>query len=172
MGKTESIKDRRVDVYLDTLERKEKWKGLAEEEDESLSKFVQQCVEYAIEQGGPDFSELGKRAKKIQELEEEVRDLRKEVKQKDMVIERLESDLKRYRMEPFLEEDFDGVREFDQELIEIIKGTDRITSEDLIRRLDIDQTDQDLMKAINSQLQQLESYGLIAHTSKGWRWVG
>lgn len=44
MGKTESIKERRVDVYLDTLDRKGRWTKLAEEADESLSKFVQRCV--------------------------------------------------------------------------------------------------------------------------------
>lgn len=44
MGKTESIKARRVDVYLDTIERKQRWTRKADEADTSLSKFVQQCV--------------------------------------------------------------------------------------------------------------------------------
>lgn len=76
MGKTDTIKDRRVDVYLDSLERKERWTELADEEGESLSKFVQKCVEYAIEQGGPDFAELGEESKQIQQLGEEVRERR------------------------------------------------------------------------------------------------
>jgi len=172
MGKTESIKERRVDVYLDTLDRKERWTELADEEDESLSKFVQKCVEYAIEQGGPDFTEMGERSKKLQELEQEVRELRKELKQKDIVIEKLESDLKQYRMQPFLDEEHEGVREYDQELIELLRATDRITSEELVRQLNVDQTDRNLMQSLDNQLQQLESYGLIAHTSQGWRWVG
>jgi len=172
MGKTESIKERRVDVYLDTLDRKERWTELADEEDESLSKFVQKCVEYAIEQGGPDFTEMGESSKKLQELEQEVRELRKELKQKDIVIEKLESDLKQYRMQPFLDEEYEGVREYDQELIELLRATDRITSEELVRQLNVDQTDRNLMQSLDNQLQQLESYGLIAHTSQGWRWVG
>lgn len=61
MGKTESIKERRVDVYLDTLDRKERWTRIADEERQSLSKFVQKSVEYAIESGGPDYAELGDR---------------------------------------------------------------------------------------------------------------
>lgn len=75
MGKTDRIKERRVDVYLDSLARKERWSILAEEADESLSTFVQQCVEYAIEQGGPDFAELGEESKKIQDLENTIDDL-------------------------------------------------------------------------------------------------
>lgn len=106
MGKTDTIKERRVDVYLDTLERKERWQEIAEEEDESLSKFVQRAVEYAIEMGGPDFSDVGERSEKIQELQEEVRDLHQDVKQKDIVIEKLESELRRHRLEPFTEDDF------------------------------------------------------------------
>ena len=71
MGKTDTIKDRRVDVYVDTINRKERWSRIADEEDESLSQFVQQCVEYAIEKGGPDFTELGEESKQIQALEED-----------------------------------------------------------------------------------------------------
>lgn len=172
MGKTESIKERRVDVYLDTLDRKERWTRKADEEGESLSKFVQKCVEYAIEKGGPDFAELGERSKNLQDLEQEVKSLRNEVKQKNIVIDKLESDLRRYRMEPFLEDDYEGVRKFDQELIELLKGTDRIKSEELVHELGVDQTDREIMQSIDSQLQQLESYGLITHTTHGWRWVG
>lgn len=171
MGKTESIKERRVDVYLDTLERKERWTELADEADESLSKFVQRCVEYAIERGGPDFAKLGERSKKIQELEEDVRELRKEVKQKNIVIEKLQSDLQRHRLEPFMEDDYEGLRDYDRELIEILQNSDRITGDELIRRLDIDPSETDLMQAVDRQLQQLEKYGLVDNTSKGWRWV-
>jgi len=49
MAKTASIKECRVDVYLDTLERKERWSELAEAQGDSLSKFVQKAVGYAIE---------------------------------------------------------------------------------------------------------------------------
>jgi cell division protein FtsB len=172
MGKTETIKDRRVDVYLDTLERKERWKQLADEEGESLSKFVQKCVEYALEQGGVDYAELSDRAKKIQELEEELTELRKEVKQKDTVIEKLESDLRKYRMEPFTEGEFQGTREFDQELIEILQRSTRVTGRELRNRLDIDPNETELMQALDKQLQQLEGYGLVESTTNGWRWTG
>jgi len=172
MGKTESIKERRVDVYLDTLGRKARWTEIAEEADESLSKFVQQCVEYAIEQGGPDITELGEQSKKIQDLEQEVTELRKEVNQKDIVIEKLENDLRRARVEPFQEERHEGKRKYDQELIKVLQETDSITSEELIRRLGVDQSDPKLMEGIDNQLKQLESYGLIDHTPHGWRWVG
>lgn len=45
MGKTDTIKDRRVDVYVDTIDRKKRWTQNAGEVGESLSLFGQQCVE-------------------------------------------------------------------------------------------------------------------------------
>lgn len=172
MGKTDTIKDRRVDVYVDSLERKEKWTRLAEQEDESLSQFVQQCVEYTIEQGGPDFTELGEESKQIQDLEEEVNDLRRDVKQKEMVIEKLETELKALRTEPFLDEEFEGRRQYDEDLIEELKRADRLTGEELLRRLGVDPAKTELVKGLNTQLKQLEEYGLIRSTPKGWVWTG
>jgi predicted RNase H-like nuclease (RuvC/YqgF family) len=171
MGKTESIKERRVDVYLDTLGRKERWTELAEEADESLSKFVQQCVEYAIEQGGPDFTELSEQSKKIQTLEDELTDLQKDIKQKEIVIDKLESELKRHRTKPFTQEEFEGVRQYDQDLIDILQSAERITGDEILRRLDIDPTETELVQGIDQQLQHLESFGLVTNTPKGWRWT-
>lgn len=171
MGKTDTIKDRRVDVYVDSLDRKERWTKQADEADESLSQFVQQCVEYAIERGGPDFTELGEESKQIQELEEEVRDLRQDIKQKEIVIEKLESELKEYRTQPFVSGgDFEGRRQYDQELIEELQRADRIDGNELLRRLDIDPANTDLVKAVDSQLQQLENFGLVRSTPQGWVW--
>jgi len=170
MGKTDTIKDRRVDVYVDTIDRKERWSEIAEEEDESLSQFVQQCVEYAIEQGGPDFTELGAESKQIQELEAEVSDLRQDVKQKEIVIDKLETELKELRTQPFLEEEFEGKRTFDQELIEELQRADRLTGDELLRRLDVDPSETELVTGIDTQLQQLEAYGLVRSTPQGWVW--
>jgi predicted RNase H-like nuclease (RuvC/YqgF family) len=170
MGKTDTIKDRRVDVYVDTIDRKERWSRIADEEGESLSKFVQQCVEYAIEKGGPDFTELGEESKQIQELEEEVADLRRDVKQKEMVIDKLESELTELRTQPFLEEDFEGRRKYDEELIDELQRADRITGEELLRRLEVDPSETELVKGINTQLKQLEDYGLVRSTPQGWAW--
>jgi len=170
MGKTDTIKDRRVDVYVDTIDRKERWSRIADEEDESLSQFVQQCVEYAIETGGPDFTELGEESKQIQALEEEVAELRRDVKQKEMVIEKLESELTELRTQPFLEADFEGRRQYDEELIDELQRADRITGDELLRRLNVDPSETDLVNGIDTQLKQLEGYGLVRSTPKGWEW--
>lgn len=172
MGKTDSINNRRVDVYVDTIERKEEWVEHAEAAGESLSKFVQQCVEYAIRQGGPDFAELGQESKRIQELEAEVRELEKDVKQKQVVIDKLESELRQLRSAPFVEDGFEGRRQYDEELIEVIQNSQRITGDEILRRLDVDPMETEVVRGINAQLEQLERFGLVESTPKGWRWDG
>jgi len=172
MGKTDTIKDRRVDVYLDTMERKERWSRIADEENESLSKFVQQCVEYALEKGGPDFTELAEESKEIQELKEEVNELQRDVEQKEIVIEKQKTELKKLRSKPFLEDSSEGTRKYDEEIIEELKSADRIPADELIRRLDVDPGDAELVEGINTQLQQLEDYGLVRSTPQGWVWEG
>lgn len=171
MGKTDSIKQRRVDVYLDTLDRKERWSEIAEEEGDSLSKFVQKAVEYAIEQGGPNFGELSEDSQRIQELEQQVTELQTEIQQKDIVIEKLEDDLRELRMEPFEEEEFEGTRQYDPTLIEILRSGPAVTGDQIRERLDIDPTDTEAMKGLDQQLQQLEAYGLVESTPDGWQWV-
>lgn len=170
MGKTDTIKDRRVDVYLDSLERKERWTELAEAADESLSTFVQQCVEYAIEQGGPDFAELGAESKKIQELETTIDELREDIRQKEIVIEKHEAELRKHRVEPFLEDDFEGTRAYDEELIDILRDSTTVSGDELLQRLDIDPSETDLVQGVDRQLKQLERYGLIRSTPQGWVW--
>lgn len=75
-------------------------------------------------------------------------------------------------MEPFLDEEFEGVREYDRELIEILQQAGRIESDELVQRLGVKPSQTDLMKGIDQQLHQLERFGLVASTAHGWRWIG
>lgn len=145
---------------------------MADKADQSLSRFIQHCVEYAIEQGGPDYGELGEESQQIQELERELRELQKEIKQKDIVIEKLESEIRQMRVKPFLDENFEGTRQYDRELIEVLQGSDRVTGSEVLNRLDIDPMETELVQGVNRQLEQLEEYGLVKSTANGWVWVG
>lgn len=172
MGKTDTINDRRVDVYLDSIEQKAQWVETAEESDMSLSNFVQACVEYTIEQGGPDFLEAGSSAGEMQDLRDTLRERKATIEEKDMVIEDLRTELKRYRAEPFLDEDFEGQRAFDQDLVEVLQHGGAVTADTLLRELNIDAQNVELREAIQNQLEQLKRYGLVKETVHGWTWEG
>lgn len=69
---------------------------------------------------GPGFGEPGERSKRIQALEDEISDLREELNQKNVVINKLQSDLREYRLQPFTDDDFEGGRKYEEQLITIL----------------------------------------------------
>jgi hypothetical protein len=171
--KTETIKERAIYVYLPSHEMVKAWKKRAEKQGVSISKFVIEHVENSLQQEeDPVYKPRGELVKEISELRNEIKDLRKDNRQKRIVIERLENELRRYRAEVFLEEDFKGVRKYDKELIEILKRRGVVDSDNLLRDLGIDPRDSNLVKAVSKQLESLEAYGLISPTKRGWRWRG
>jgi hypothetical protein len=87
-------------------------------------------------------------------------------------LEKYENELKRYRNQAFVEDKFEGARKYNRELIAILKRGVTIDSYKLLEELGIDPNDTDLVKAISTQLEDLEKYGLVTSTQRGWRWMG
>jgi len=144
VGKTETIKERAIWVYLPSIEQKERWQKFAEQSGVSLSKWV------------------------IETVEEAIRPIR----------EKLERELRRYRAEPFLAPEFEGVRRYDKELIELLRSSQSLngkpkalTDTEILQYLGIDPTEEEAIKAVSAQLANLEAYGIMKSTPKGWRWV-
>jgi predicted transcriptional regulator len=172
-GKTETIKERAIYVYLPSHEMVKAWKRRAERQGVSISKFVIEHVENSLQQEeDPTYKPRGELAKEIGDLRKEIKELKDDNRQKRIVVERLETELRRYRAELFSEDEFRGARKYDKELIDTLKSRGVVDSDDLLRDLDIDPRDSDLVKAIASQLENLEAYGLVSSTKRGWRWTG
>jgi hypothetical protein len=171
--KTETIKERSIYVYLPSHEMVKDWKKRAKRQGVSISKFVIEHVENSIQQEeDPTFKPRGDLVKEISELRSELKELKEDNRQKRIVIERLENELRRYRAEVFLEERFEGVRKYDKELIDILKRRGVVDSDELLRELGIDPRESDLVQAVAKQLESLEAYGLVLATKRGWRWQG
>lgn len=171
--KTETIKERSIYVYLPSHKMVKAWKKRAKKQGASISKFVIEHVENSLQQEeDPTFKPRGELVKKISELRAEMKELKEDNRQKRIVIERQENELRRYRAEPFLEEGFASVRKYDRELIEILKKRGVVDSEELLRELGIDPRDSELVKAVSQQLENLEAYGLVTATKRGWRGEG
>ena len=164
-------KSRYVYLYLPSAEDKLRWGKLATEAGVPLTKFVIEIVENALMEES-EFKPRAEMVKEMGDLRDEVRTLRNDLKLKNIVIDKYESELKRYRSATFLEEGFEGTREYGQELIELLKRTNVIDSYRILEELGIDPREADLVKAVSSQLDNLEAYGLVESTSRGWRWIG
>lgn len=164
-------RSRYVYVYLPSPDDKSRWESLAEKAGVPLSRFVIDIVEGALAEQS-DLRPRGELLKELGRLRNENMELREELKQKKIVIERYESELKRYRGEAFLDDKFSGVRKYNRQLIDILRRGETVDSYRLLEELGIDPRDYDLVNAIARQLEELEAYGLVINTSRGWRWVG
>jgi hypothetical protein len=88
------------------------------------------------------------------------------------VLERYESELKHFRSQAFLEEDYKGMRRYAGELVEILKGRGSVDSYRLLELLGIDPRESDLVRAVSRQLEELEGYKLVKTDGRTWKWIG
>ena len=89
----------------------------------------------------------------------------------------MEKEIRKYRAEPFLDTSFEGIRQYDKELISLLKnaksveGKSRfIDNDEILSRLGVEFSETEFVKAVSNQLSRLEGYGLIESSTKGWRW--
>jgi hypothetical protein len=163
-------KTRYVYVYLPSVEDKHRWEKFAEDAGVPLSKFVIESVEDSLAES--EFRPRAEMTKEMGKLKSDNKQLRDELKLKNIVLEKYETELKRYRSEAFLEDKFEGVRRYNKDIVAILKRDATVDSYALLEQLGIDPKESDLVKAVSKQLEDLEAYGLITSTSRGWRWVG
>ncbi len=173
MVSRESLKGRSIYVYLPSDEMSRDWKDRAKKSNVSISQFVLEHVGNSLDQEEGDRS-FKSRAQILQDLrlkDETIEKLGRENEVLTLALERVENELRRYRAEPFLEEDFRGFRGYDKKLVELLRKGEAVDSDHLLRTLKIDPRDASLVKAVDRQLQNLEAYGLVEKTRRGWKWI-
>ena len=172
-GKTETIKQRSIYVYLPSTKMAGDWKSRAEKAGISISKFVMDRVEDSLkreegeEEGYLSRIEL---IKKLKAAEEDRKKTSEENRLLKRLVENLDRELKRYRTRPFAEEGFEGRRSFDKELIDLLRKGGSHSQEDILAHLNVDPSDAEMVKAVSRQLQALEAYALVEYSGRGWRW--
>ncbi len=170
-GKTKTIKQRSVYVYLPSTEMVQDWKKRAESAQVPISKFVMERVEDSIRREGESgYLPRVELIKSLQERDEELKQLRKENTLLRQLTDNLDRELRSYRAKPFLDEEFRGTRKFDQELVNLLKSGSSYSGEELLARLGLEPSESDLVKAVSKQLEILEKYGLVEFNRGAWRW--
>ena len=141
-------KSRYVYLFLPSKEAKLRWEKPAEEAGIQLSKFVIEIVESSLN----DDTEFKPRSELVKEIGinwKENKELRYEIKLKNVVFDRYDSELKRYRSAAFLDDGFEGARKYNTELIDILKHRGTIDSYKILEILGIGPGDSDLVKAVS-----------------------
>jgi hypothetical protein len=171
-GKTQTVKQRAIYVYLPSIEMVNDWKHRVQRAGTSISKFVIEHVEDSLrrEDGEEGYVSRLELIKQLEQATTELKTLRRDNRLLTKLVDTQEQELKRLRAQPFLTPDFTGVRRMDQELIDLLKKGGFHTGDDILAQLNINPTETELIKAINTQIEVLENYGLVTYTSRGWQW--
>ena len=171
MGKTETIKQRAIWVYLGSLEQKDRWEDIAKKQGTSLSKFVAEHVENSLAQEqDSDYTSRTNLIEEVRRLREESEEIKRDNRILRTAYDRLEKELKRYRAQPFLEEDYTGVRRYSKELASLLRTRGMLTSEEILGALGVKPGEHEMIQTISKQLENLEKYGLVQSSPRGWKW--
>ena len=172
MGKTETIKQRSIYVYLPSLNQKKQWEQAAKKQGESISKFVIGHVENSLmQEEDASFKSRGELGRDITKLNAKLREVSREKRILEIAFDRLEKEVKGYRAQPFLDDDFVGLRRYQKELVEILREGRFVSNDEILHRLRVDVSAQGEIKAVSKQLENLEGYGLVRSSPKGWKWL-
>ncbi len=164
-------RSRYVHVYMPSDEDKARWAVLAEKAKTPLSKWVIEIVESTLAENA-EFSPRREIVKELEGLRKDNKTLRDDLRQKQIILDRYEDELRRFRSEPFLHADFKGTRPYSEELVKILKARGHVDSYRLLEELEIDPRESDLVRAVTNQLEELEAYKLITTDGRSWKWIG
>jgi hypothetical protein len=164
-------KSRYVWLYLPSRNDKARWSELAEKAKVPLSKYIIEIVENALAEES-DLKPREETVKELSRIKEDNKRMADELRLKNIVLDKYENELKRYRSEALLLDEFQGTRKYSKELITLLKQHETLDSYRILEALGIDPKEADLVKCVSSELEALENYGLVVSTPRGWRWVG
>ena len=163
-------RSRYIWLYCKSKAQKEQWQALAKKTDTPLSTWCASIIEERIaEEDG--LIPRHKIAKDLESLKTENKTLREDLRQKEVVLQRYEAELRRYRAEPFQEDQFRGMRTYSRELVDILKARGHVGSYQILELLGIAPGEAEAIKAVSKQLEELEKFNLIKADGKGWQWI-
>ena len=169
MVNEKGLKQRAIYVYPPT-HMAEKWKKLARESGTSISKFVMEHVENSLNVNGEGDTSRSSLLHENQYLRDSLGERDKRVGHLELLVEKLEEDLLYYRSKMFTDPGFSGVRQYDRRLVEVLREPGTHSNDEIFARLRIRPTESESVKAVLVQLENLESYGLVKASGKGWTW--
>ena len=161
---------RYVDVYLPSESAKHQWEEDAKKAGIPLSKFVFEAVEaFRASKEEQPRSDL---IRELAEVKEEAQKLRSELKMKNLLLEKLETDIYKARYDSFKEVQMDeGTRSHDEDLIKALRRGKPLDGYTILGELGINPRDTEAVKLVNNQLESLRRFGLVEETADGWRWI-
>ena len=169
MVKKKELKQRAI--YVDPpAEMTDNWKKLAEKSGTSISKFVIEHVENSLGVAEDDYKSRSNILEENRQLQDSIAENEKRNRHLELLVEKLEEDLQVYRSRLFTDTSNIGPRTYDKQLIALLREPGTHNTDTILSRLRVKPTESEAIKALSTQLEHLEAYGLLRNTSKGWVW--
>ena len=167
------ILKRRIGIYPNSWEQRERWEKAAKNAGMPLSKFLSSLIDEALEQSAiNERKRVASLTKNMVSQAEEMKELKRELTRTKKLLLLQEEELEEYRNKAFLEKSYTGIRIFNKELIDTLRMAGKaLTNEELLQKLNVTPNESDKIKSISSQLEALQGYDLITYSTKGWRWA-
>ena len=169
MVKKKELKQRAIYVYP-PAEMAETWKTLAQKSGTSISKFVIEHVANSLGLAEDDYKSRSNVLEENRQLRDTLTEKEKRNHHLELLVDKLEEDLRIYRSRLFTDSSSIGTRTYDKQLITLLREPGAHNTESILNRLRVKPTDTEVFKAISMQLENLEAYGLLKNTGKGWTW--
>ena len=163
-------RSRYIWLYCKSREQKEQWQALAEKADTPISAWCASIIEERLAEDN-GLMPRHKFANVLESLKADNGSLREDLRRKELVLERYEAELRRYRAEHFQGEQFAGIRPYSKVLVEILKARGHVGSYQILELLGIAPGEAEAIKAVSKQLEELEKFNLIKADGKGWQWI-
>jgi len=164
------LKARYIDVYLPSSDAKLQWEEDAKKAGVSLSKYVYETMEaFRAKKDETPRSDL---VKELSEAKDQAQKLQNELRMKNLLLEKLQTDVYKARHEGFKEVGIpEGTRPYDKELIKVLRRGKILEGYSILNELGIDPRDSEAVKLVNNQLEALQRFGLVEETAGGWKWI-
>jgi hypothetical protein len=178
-GKTETIKERRVDIYAPDLRVKARWDKEAERRKKSRSEMVFELVELALaaEKDPGATAPNGALSGRVEELQAQLGILRRRNQDLEALKERLERELEEYRALVATGET--PLPNIGKGLVGLFSGAfggdgraRPVDAAEVRQALGIEAADMVRMRELQQAIATLEVQGLLRKHAKGWVWLG
>jgi hypothetical protein len=156
-------------IYPPSKELIEEWRAASKKNGTSLNNYIIEMVEKS--RRSDNTNQRPELSKELSDLKEENAKLRNELRIKELILQKYESELYKLRHEAFSDQDHQGQREYDEKLVVALRRGRIMGEREIYSELGIDPRDVEAVKLVSNQLKGLMRYGLIEETSRGWRWI-
>ncbi|MCX6676130.1 MAG: hypothetical protein NTW84_06915 [Methanothrix sp.] len=156
-------------IYPPSKELIEEWRGASRKNGTSLNNYIIEMVEKS--RRSDNSNQRPELSRELSDLKEENAKLRNELRIKELILQKYESELYKLRHEAFSNQDHQGQREYDEKLVVALRRGRVMGEREIYSELGIDPRDVEAVKLVSNQLKGLRRYGLIEETSRGWRWI-